>query len=139
MAPIQHINPLLFITDTLTESDTSAPNSDTPNLTSSDSGLGQRARSHVGNSGLYQAMLSDDESSGEYDDGDEDYVVAEDDVTPPKRARTSGLSTGYRSKVNITQSRREKEVLRVIEEAGGIANIATKEFYEAHEIGRAHV
>ncbi|MBW0466964.1 hypothetical protein O181_006679 [Austropuccinia psidii MF-1] len=90
MAPIQHINPLLFITDTLTESDTSAPNSDTPNLTSSDSGLGQRARSHVGNSGLYQAMLSDDESSGEYEDGDEDYVVAEDDglgmddVTPPK-------------------------------------------------------
>ncbi|MBW0514602.1 hypothetical protein O181_054317 [Austropuccinia psidii MF-1] len=83
MAPIQHINPLLFITDT------SAPNSDTPNLTSSDSGLGQRARSHVGNSGLYQAMLSDDESLGEYKDGDEDYVIAEDDVTPPKRARTS--------------------------------------------------
>ncbi|MBW0565084.1 hypothetical protein O181_104799 [Austropuccinia psidii MF-1] len=99
MAPIQHINPLLFITDTLTESDTSAPNSDTPNLTSSDSGLGQRARSHVGNSGLYQAMLSDDESSGEYEDGDEDYVVAEDDVTPPKRARTSVKRRRVRSNV----------------------------------------
>ncbi|MBW0466307.1 hypothetical protein O181_006022 [Austropuccinia psidii MF-1] len=84
MAPIQHINPLLFITDT------SAPNLDMPNLTSSDSGLGQDARSHVHESGLYQTMLSDDESLEEYDVGDEDYVVAEDnglgmdDVTPPK-------------------------------------------------------
>ncbi|MBW0551680.1 hypothetical protein O181_091395 [Austropuccinia psidii MF-1] len=84
ITPIQHINALLFITDTLTESDTSAPNSDMPNLTSSDSGLGQHARSHVRKSGLYQTMLSDNESLEEYHVGDEDYVVAEDDVTPPK-------------------------------------------------------
>ncbi|MBW0500534.1 hypothetical protein O181_040249 [Austropuccinia psidii MF-1] len=92
MAPIEHINPLLFITDTLTESNTSAPNSDTPNLTSSGSAIGQRARSHMRKSGLYQTMVSDDESLEEYDIGDEDYVVAEDnglgmdDVTPPKQA-----------------------------------------------------
>ncbi|MBW0500597.1 hypothetical protein O181_040312 [Austropuccinia psidii MF-1] len=94
MAPIQHINPLLFITDTLTESDTSAPNLDTPNLTSSDSGLGQRAKSHVRKSGLYQTMLSDNESSEEYDVGDKYYVIAEDnglgmdDVTTPKQAQS---------------------------------------------------
>ncbi|MBW0549790.1 hypothetical protein O181_089505 [Austropuccinia psidii MF-1] len=92
MAPIQHINPLLFITDTLTESDTSAPNLDTPNVTSSNSGLGQPARSHVRESGIYQMMLSDNESLEEYDVGDEDYVIVEDDglgrddVTPPKQA-----------------------------------------------------
>ncbi|MBW0519827.1 hypothetical protein O181_059542 [Austropuccinia psidii MF-1] len=89
MAPIQHINPLLLITDTLTESDTSAPNSDTPNLTSSDSVLGQRARSHMRKSGLYQTMLSDDESLEEYDVGDEDYGLGMDGVTPPKQAQTS--------------------------------------------------
>ncbi|MBW0542482.1 hypothetical protein O181_082197 [Austropuccinia psidii MF-1] len=88
MVPIQHINPLLFITDTLTESDTSAPNSDTPNLTSSSSGLGQCARSHVFEYGLYQTILSDNESLEEYDIGDEDYAVAEDDVTPPKQAQS---------------------------------------------------
>ncbi|MBW0544213.1 hypothetical protein O181_083928 [Austropuccinia psidii MF-1] len=90
MAPIQHINPLLFILDTLTESKTSTPNLETPNLTSSDSLLGQQETSHVRNADLYQTMLSDNESLEEYDIGDEDYVVAEDnglgmdDVTPPK-------------------------------------------------------
>ncbi|MBW0584894.1 hypothetical protein O181_124609 [Austropuccinia psidii MF-1] len=94
MAPIQHINPLLFITDMLTESDKSAPNSDTPNLTSSDSGLGQCAISHVREYGLYQTMLSDNESLEEYDIDDEDYAVAGDDglgmddVTPPKQAQS---------------------------------------------------
>ncbi|OBZ79916.1 Transcription factor tau subunit sfc3 [Grifola frondosa] len=52
-----------------------------------------------------------------------------------KRAKSSGPSTEltrYRSKANISQSRREKEVLRVITEAGGIMNTTAKEFYEAH-------
>ncbi|MBW0508135.1 hypothetical protein O181_047850 [Austropuccinia psidii MF-1] len=90
MAPIQHINPLLFILDMLTESETSAPNSDIPNLTSRNSLLGQHKTSQVCNAGLYQTMISDDESLEEYDMGNEDYVVAEDnglgmdDVTPPK-------------------------------------------------------
>ncbi|MBW0546904.1 hypothetical protein O181_086619 [Austropuccinia psidii MF-1] len=94
MAPIQHISPLLFILDMLTESKMSTPNSDTPNITSSDSLLGQQETSHVHNPGLYQTMLSDNESLEEYDIGDEDYVIAEDnglgmdDVTPPKRAQS---------------------------------------------------
>ncbi|MBW0546601.1 hypothetical protein O181_086316 [Austropuccinia psidii MF-1] len=93
MAPIQHINPLLFILDTLTERETCAPNLDTPNLTSSNLLSGQQETSHVHNAGLYQTILSDNESLEEYDIGDEDYVVAEDnglgmdDVTPPKRAQ----------------------------------------------------
>ncbi|MBW0485183.1 hypothetical protein O181_024898 [Austropuccinia psidii MF-1] len=105
MVPIQHINPLLFITDMLTESDTSAPNLDMPNLTSSDLAISQRARSHVCKSGLYQTMVSDDESLEEYDIGDEDYVVAEDDglgmddVTTPKRARSLVKRRWVRSNV----------------------------------------
>ncbi|MBW0484563.1 hypothetical protein O181_024278 [Austropuccinia psidii MF-1] len=85
MAPIHHINPLLFILDTLTESNTSVPN-----LTSSNSLLGQQETSHVRDAGLYQTILSNKESSEEYYIGDEDCVVAEDnglgmdDVTPPK-------------------------------------------------------
>ncbi|MBW0534233.1 hypothetical protein O181_073948 [Austropuccinia psidii MF-1] len=108
MAPIQHINPLLLITDTLTESNTSAPNSDMPNLTSSDSAIGQRARSHVRKSGLYQTMVSDNESSEEYDIGDEDYVVAEDDglgmddVTPPKQARSLAKRRRFMIILSIT-------------------------------------
>ncbi|MBW0545368.1 hypothetical protein O181_085083 [Austropuccinia psidii MF-1] len=86
MAPIQHINPHLFILVMFTERETSAPNSDMPNLTSRNSPLGQQEASHVHNSGLYQAMLSDDESLEEYHISSEDYVVAEDDVNPPKRA-----------------------------------------------------
>ncbi|MBW0556580.1 hypothetical protein O181_096295 [Austropuccinia psidii MF-1] len=91
MAPIQHINPLLFISDTLTESNKSAPNLDMPNLTSSNSILGQLETSHVCHAGLYQTILSDNESLEEYDIGDEDYVSAEDnglgmdDVTPPNK------------------------------------------------------
>ncbi|KAJ3559601.1 hypothetical protein NM688_g245 [Phlebia brevispora] len=49
-----------------------------------------------------------------------------------KRAKTSGPSSGYRARVNISQSRREKEVMRIIEEAGGIINVGTKEIFEAH-------
>ncbi|MBW0542290.1 hypothetical protein O181_082005 [Austropuccinia psidii MF-1] len=100
MVPIQHINPLLFITDTLTESNTSAPN-----LTSSNSAIGQRARSHVRKSGLYQTMVLDDESLEEYDIGDEDYVIAEDDglgmddVTPPKQAQSLVKRRQVRSNV----------------------------------------
>lgn len=57
--------------------------------------------------------------------------------TPPsqpltKRARTMEPGSAQRSKFNITQSRRDKEILRVITEAGGVVNIGTKEFYEAH-------
>ncbi len=49
-----------------------------------------------------------------------------------KRTKTYTPGTGYRSRANISQSRREKELLRVITDFGGIANISTKEFFEAH-------
>ncbi|KAI0359061.1 hypothetical protein OH77DRAFT_1396288 [Trametes cingulata] len=38
----------------------------------------------------------------------------------------------FRSKGNISQSRRENELLRLLAEAGGIMNTSCKEFYEAH-------
>ncbi|KAI9068032.1 hypothetical protein FKP32DRAFT_1588061 [Trametes sanguinea] len=38
----------------------------------------------------------------------------------------------FRSKANISQSRRENEILRLLEDAGGIMNTSNKEFYDAH-------
>lgn len=42
-----------------------------------------------------------------------------------KRARTKTLP-------NVSQARREKEILRLVEEAGGIMNTSTKDFPDAH-------
>ncbi|TFK30753.1 hypothetical protein FA15DRAFT_580399 [Coprinopsis marcescibilis] len=44
----------------------------------------------------------------------------------------ASASTRSKGRVNVSHLRRENEILRVIEEAGGIVNIQTKEFYEAH-------
>ncbi|KAL6299663.1 hypothetical protein BKA93DRAFT_741989 [Sparassis latifolia] len=53
-----------------------------------------------------------------------------------KRPRTNepqtSSVTGFRSKANISQSRRESEILRVISDFGGIVNTSSKEFLEAH-------
>ncbi|MBW0504755.1 hypothetical protein O181_044470 [Austropuccinia psidii MF-1] len=89
MAPSQHIDPLLFITDTPTKSNTSIPNLD-PQIISSDSILGPVERPHKFDTCLYQTMVSNG-----YDIGDEDYIVAEDnglgmdDVTLPKHSQYS--------------------------------------------------
>ncbi|CCM00318.1 uncharacterized protein FIBRA_02348 [Fibroporia radiculosa] len=80
--------------------------------------------------------------------GGEERVRAEEDRTkrgneeenatgpPAKRAKvdkTSGpAASGYYSKAKLTQSRREREITRLITDAGGILNISTKDFYEAH-------
>ncbi|KAI0762701.1 hypothetical protein C8Q74DRAFT_1371700 [Fomes fomentarius] len=51
-----------------------------------------------------------------------------------KRAK-SGQPEGssrFRTKANISQSRRENELLRLLAEADGIMNTSCKEFYEAH-------
>ena len=37
-----------------------------------------------------------------------------------------------RGRVNVSHLRRENEILRVLEECGGIVNVQTKEFYDAH-------
>ncbi|KAI0823034.1 hypothetical protein BC628DRAFT_1365542 [Trametes gibbosa] len=50
-----------------------------------------------------------------------------------KRTRSiQGDGNRFRSKANISQSRRENEILRLLAEAGGIMNTSCKEFYEAH-------
>ncbi|KAI6125742.1 hypothetical protein EV401DRAFT_1061909 [Pisolithus croceorrhizus] len=50
---------------------------------------------------------------------------------PAKRPRTDSSSKA-RSSINLSALRRENELYRVIEELGGIANLHTKEIYEAH-------
>ncbi|KAJ2930499.1 hypothetical protein H1R20_g6596, partial [Candolleomyces eurysporus] len=50
----------------------------------------------------------------------------------PSAGRTDTTPKGGRGRVNVSHLRRENEILRVLEEAGGIFNIQTKEFYDAH-------
>lgn len=50
---------------------------------------------------------------------------------PAKRPRTASSSKA-RSGINLSALRRENELYRVISELGGIANLHTKEIYEAH-------
>lgn len=55
---------------------------------------------------------------------------------PPKRVKSNEhhgvLESGYRSKARLTHSRREKEILQIVTDSGGILNISSKEFYAAH-------
>lgn len=61
---------------------------------------------------------------------------------PPPEASASAVETppslqppaakGPRTRVNVSHLRRENELLRILEEAGGIMNIQTKEFFDAH-------
>lgn len=48
------------------------------------------------------------------------------------KADESTISKGRQTKTNVSQLRRENEIFRVIELAGGIAHTHTKEFFEAH-------
>ncbi|KAH6916823.1 hypothetical protein BKA70DRAFT_313865 [Coprinopsis sp. MPI-PUGE-AT-0042] len=52
--------------------------------------------------------------------------------TPISRPISPTNSTTGRGRINVSHLRRENEILRVVEESGGIVNIQTKEFYEAH-------
>ncbi|KDR85305.1 hypothetical protein GALMADRAFT_52101 [Galerina marginata CBS 339.88] len=49
-------------------------------------------------------------------------------LTHPTTSTTSTVT----SKINVSQLRRENELLRLVENAGGIVNIQTKEFFQAH-------
>lgn len=51
---------------------------------------------------------------------------------PLKRTKSGLLTEGTRTKTNLSQSRREKEILRVISDNDGIVSISSKEFLEAH-------
>ena len=50
---------------------------------------------------------------------------------PSKRSRTNG-SWKSRSNINISSLRRENELFKVIENMGGIANMHSKDIFEAH-------
>ncbi|MBW0495769.1 hypothetical protein O181_035484 [Austropuccinia psidii MF-1] len=90
MAHQKHINPLLFVTDCLTKSNTSVPNS---TASSSDTNLAPVPSHPFHHSGLYQPMASKDERSPELLVDRNAYVVEEysslgmDDVTPPKQSK----------------------------------------------------
>ncbi|KAG1889373.1 hypothetical protein F4604DRAFT_1877037 [Suillus subluteus] len=55
-------------------------------------------------------------------------------VTPsqPKRTRTSTPVDKLKTNLNISHLRRENEFFRVIQDLGGIANLHTKHFFDAH-------
>ncbi|MBW0468260.1 hypothetical protein O181_007975 [Austropuccinia psidii MF-1] len=92
MTPVQHIDPLPFVTDTLTKSNMHVPDSDTQIFSSSDSILLHQKEPRKG---ALVFNKPDDESLEYYNKGNEDYIVAKDngpymnDVTPPKRTQPS--------------------------------------------------
>jgi hypothetical protein len=49
-----------------------------------------------------------------------------------KRSRASTPASGVRTNMNISHLRRENEILRVLQGLGGIANLLTKDFFDAH-------
>jgi len=51
---------------------------------------------------------------------------------PPAKRWKSGRPKRTKELVNISQLRAENEILRVVDEAGGIVNTSPKEFFEAH-------
>lgn len=51
---------------------------------------------------------------------------------PPTPSSPATLATLGMGRVNVSHLRRENELLRVVENAGGIINIQTKEFYASH-------
>ncbi|MBW0499754.1 hypothetical protein O181_039469 [Austropuccinia psidii MF-1] len=75
MAPQEHINPLLFFIDYLTERDTSLPKS-AASFRNTHLDPGPSHSRH--NSCLYQAMASNDESSSEFLLNSNNYVVEEE-------------------------------------------------------------
>lgn len=52
---------------------------------------------------------------------------------PSKRSRADGGGSS-RSNINISSLRRENELFKVIENLGGIANMHSKDFFEAHTV-----
>ena len=50
----------------------------------------------------------------------------------PLSKRTKGETSKFRARANISQSRRESEILRLLADADGIMNTNCKEFFEAH-------
>ncbi|KAI0768599.1 hypothetical protein BD413DRAFT_563329 [Trametes elegans] len=78
-------------------------------------------------------VLHVDESVSQGPSKKRDVPEAPSDQPQAKRTKsTQAEGSRYRSKANISHSRRENELLRLLNEAGGIMNTSCKEFYEAH-------
>ncbi|MBW0475223.1 hypothetical protein O181_014938 [Austropuccinia psidii MF-1] len=96
MANQQHINPLLFISYFLTDTDSSAPNYETGVPSSSDSNTKSASNIFGSDSGIYHLMESDKQSSEKDKGEDDEYLIANDsglgidDNTPPKRHKLAG-------------------------------------------------
>ncbi|MBW0488762.1 hypothetical protein O181_028477 [Austropuccinia psidii MF-1] len=89
----QHINPLLFVNDFLTDTDSSAPNYKTGVPSSSDSNTKLGSNPFGSDSRIYHPMELDMQSSEELEQEDNKYLIANDsglgvnDDTPPKRQK----------------------------------------------------
>ena len=53
-------------------------------------------------------------------------------VQPPKHAKLAKNARSARVNTNISHLRRENELFRVLQNYGGIANVLTKDFFDAH-------
>ncbi|MBW0490852.1 hypothetical protein O181_030567 [Austropuccinia psidii MF-1] len=96
MANQQHINPSLFVSDFLTDTDTSAPNSETVVPSYSDSNAKLASNNLGSDSGIYHPMELEKQSSEEYEGEDNESFIADnsglgvDDDTPLKSCKLSG-------------------------------------------------
>ncbi|MBW0548632.1 hypothetical protein O181_088347 [Austropuccinia psidii MF-1] len=96
MANQKHINPLLFVSDFLTDTDSSTPNYETgvPSLSYSNTRL--TSNNFGSDSRIYHPMELNEQSSEEYKGEDNEYLTADDsglgvdDNTPPKRRKLAG-------------------------------------------------
>ncbi|MBW0488814.1 hypothetical protein O181_028529 [Austropuccinia psidii MF-1] len=105
MANQKHINPLLFVSVFLTDTDSSAPNYKTGVPSSSDSNTKSGSNLFGSDSGIYHPMELDKQSSEEYKGEDNEYLIADssglgvDDDTPPKRCKLAGKRQHIQSNV----------------------------------------
>ncbi|MBW0567550.1 hypothetical protein O181_107265 [Austropuccinia psidii MF-1] len=96
MANQQHINPLLFFSDFLTDTHSSAPNYKTGVPSSSDSNAKLASNNFGSDRGIYHPMESDKQLSEEYEGEENEHFITDysglgvNDNTPPKRRKLAG-------------------------------------------------
>ncbi|KAF8973687.1 hypothetical protein BDZ97DRAFT_1900484 [Flammula alnicola] len=64
--------------------------------------------------------------------GDSNIATEDSSMPIPSISPKPSILTPGPGRVNVSHLRRENELLRLVEDAGGILNIQTKEFYEGH-------
>ncbi|MBW0472710.1 hypothetical protein O181_012425 [Austropuccinia psidii MF-1] len=96
MANQQHFNPLLFVSNFLSGTDTSSPNSETLFPSSSYSNSKASPTKFSSDSGIHHPLDSNKKSSVECKGEDDEYIISEasglvvDENTPPKQSKTGG-------------------------------------------------